>query len=166
MPTGITIIPFPYILICLLCSIYYYYTTTPLSPLSSLVAPRSSATLSPRPGTKKIECTDDVMQYLDREIPGWRDESNSRKGINRAIQLQKAREIVERYKQRGGELPRKLADRSEPDREQQYKDAQKLTKWKQTLKGNGNSKYNCPGTHTHTHIHTYHTLLHIIMNVI
>ena len=95
--------------------------------------------------TKKNECTDEVRAYLDREIPGWRDDANSRKGMNRLVQVQKAREIVERYHQRGNELPRKLADRSQPDREQEYKDAQKLTKWKQTLKGNGNSKYNCPG---------------------
>jgi hypothetical protein len=91
-----------------------------------------------------MECSDEVRAYLDREIIGWRDDINSRKGMNRAVQIQKAREIVERYNLRGKELPRKLADRSHPDREQEYKDAQKLTKWKQTLKGNGNSKYNCP----------------------
>jgi hypothetical protein len=91
-----------------------------------------------------MECSDEVRDFLDREIVGWRDEVNSRKGMNRAVQIQKAREIVERYRARGNELPRKLADRSHPDREQEYKDAQKLTKWKQTLKGNGNSKYNCP----------------------
>mmetsp|Transcript_11410 Transcript_11410/g.18573 ORF Transcript_11410/g.18573 Transcript_11410/m.18573 type:complete len:524 (+) Transcript_11410:109-1680(+) len=93
---------------------------------------------------KKMECSDAVRDFLDKEIVGWRDDVNSRKGMNRAVQIQKAREIVERYHQRGNELPRKLADRSHPDREQEYKDAQKLTKWKQTLKGNGNSKYNCP----------------------
>lgn len=93
---------------------------------------------------KKMECSDAVRDFLDREIVGWRDDVNSRKGMNRAVQMQKAREIVERYHQRGNELPRKLADRRHPDREQEYKDAQKLTKWKQTLKGNGNSKYNCP----------------------
>ena len=95
-------------------------------------------------GNKKSECSDEVREYLDREIVGWRDEVNSRKGMNRAVQMQKAREIVQRYRERGNVIPRKLADRSTPEKEQEYKDAQKLTKWKQTLKGNGNSKYNCP----------------------
>lgn len=57
-----------------------------------------------------------MRAYLDREMKGWRDDINSRKGMNRVVQLEKAKEIVARYHARGGQLPRKLADRSHPDR--------------------------------------------------
>lgn len=95
-------------------------------------------------GNRKSELSEAVRTFLDKEMPGWSDEANTRKGINRMVQMQKAEEIVARYRARGNEIPRKLSDRSSPAREQEYKDAQKLTKWKQTLKGNGNSKYRCP----------------------
>jgi len=50
--------------------------------------------------------------------------------------MQKAYDIVERYKQRGGTLPRELRDhQNDPIREQEYRDAQKLNKWKQALGG-------------------------------
>jgi hypothetical protein len=79
--------------------------------------------------------------------------------------MQFARDIVRRYHERGGVLPRQKSDYrkttvtkvlpdgttvstvaskiSSEESQQEYKDARKLHKWRQTLKGNGNG-HNCP----------------------
>ena len=47
--------------------------------------------------------------------------------------MQRAIEIVERYHLSGNKLPRLLIVRDTPQREQEFKDAQKLKNWKKYL---------------------------------
>lgn len=69
-------------------------------------------------------CPPEVRDMLDFHIPHWRD-----------VSMKKAHEIVERYVQRGGILPREWRDRQScPMREQEYQDANKLKHWKQAVK--------------------------------
>ena len=52
-------------------------------------------------------CSDEVRDYLDQNMPGWRDRVYSHHGQSSALQLEKARQIVERYEERGRVLPRR-----------------------------------------------------------
>jgi ribosomal RNA-processing protein 8 len=90
-------------------------------------------------GTKK--CSDEVRDYLDINLPGWRTELD-----NKA--MENAESIVERAKARelisGRLLPRAMPvkiSRTSPELEQEHKDATKLGMWKKALKGAGT--YNC-----------------------
>jgi superfamily II DNA or RNA helicase/uncharacterized protein YeaC (DUF1315 family) len=88
-------------------------------------------------GNGKSRCHPDVKQYLDINLPVWNDELD-------AIALKDSKNIVIRAKERerNGQnlLPRKIQNklnRHTPELEQEYKDALKLGKWKQALKGKG-----------------------------
>ena len=52
-------------------------------------------------------CSDEVRDYLDQNMPGWRDRVYSHHGQSSAMQLEKARQIVQRYEERGRVLPRR-----------------------------------------------------------
>jgi len=82
----------------------------------------------------RTKCSDEVRDYLDLHLPGWRDERNLDE-----ISLKQAKEIVERVN-KNNILPRIInkSNRTTPELEQQHKDAQKLQNWKQALKGTGN----------------------------
>jgi superfamily II DNA or RNA helicase/ribosome modulation factor/uncharacterized protein YeaC (DUF1315 family) len=89
-------------------------------------------------------CPDKVRDYLDLNLPGWREEVDFEE---EALKFAKA--IVERgiiREQNGGrKIPRVMPDkknRTTSDLEQEYKDACKLVGWKQALKGKGKSL--CP----------------------
>merc|ERR1712167_136032 len=59
--------------------------------------------------------------------------------------LDKAKEIVARYQLRGYVIPKEWSDRrGDPIREQEYKDAGKLRKWRQALKGIRSVSSICP----------------------
>lgn len=64
-------------------------------------------------------------------MPSWRTELRK----NYSDPLQKARDIVARYKSRGNTLPRQFRSGNDPLRQQENKDARKLYDWKQALKG-------------------------------
>ena len=76
-------------------------------------------------------CSDELRDYLDKSMPNWRAEMRK----NYADPLQKARDIVSRYKARGCILPRQFRSGNDPLRQQENKDARKLYDWKQALKG-------------------------------
>lgn len=48
--------------------------------------------------------------------------------------MQRAIEVVERYHLNGDKLPTLVARRDTPQKEQEYKDAQKLKNWKKFVK--------------------------------
>lgn len=104
-------------------------------------------------GVRKERCSDEVRDFLDEHIPQWRDRSivppvipPGEKPPPKIIDpLEKARAIVERYHARGDVLPKEWSDRrDDPEREQEYKDAGKLRKWKQALKGIRSVSSICP----------------------
>jgi superfamily II DNA or RNA helicase/uncharacterized protein YeaC (DUF1315 family) len=91
-------------------------------------------------GTSKGNCSDEVCSYLDEKLPNWRTELDE-KAIKDAI------EIVERANERVEKglklLPRgrpNTKNQTTPELIQEYKDATKLGRWKQALKGKGSSK--------------------------
>lgn len=74
---------------------------------------------------KHLLCPVEIYCLMDANIPHWRDPS-----------MKLAEEIVERYVQRGGILPREWRDRKNcPVREQEYQDANRLKHWKQAVRG-------------------------------
>ena len=79
------------------------------------------------------KCSDEVRDYLDINLPGWRTEIDFDKKA-----LEAAEQIVERANERkrnGGILvPRLLKIRNLPELKQEFKDAQKLGYWKKALK--------------------------------
>ena len=46
-------------------------------------------------------CSDEVRDYLDENMPGWRDRIYSHRGQSSSLQMEKAREVVKRYEERG-----------------------------------------------------------------
>jgi superfamily II DNA or RNA helicase len=84
-------------------------------------------------------CSDEVRDYLDENLPGWRTE------IDFDVKAMKdATGIVERTNIRVQHnlnlLPRRIdnkKNRTTPELEQENKDAQKLRDWKKALKGKG-----------------------------
>jgi hypothetical protein len=55
----------------------------------------------------------------------------------KSVALQLAQEIVQRYRERGNVLPKEWIQRKgNPEREQEYRDKNKLRKWRQSLDGN------------------------------
>lgn len=76
-------------------------------------------------------CSDELRDYLDSSMPSWRNELRK----NYSDPMQKAKDIVARYKSRGCILPRQFRSGNDPLRQQENKDARKLYDWKQALKG-------------------------------
>ena len=58
-------------------------------------------------GNEKYSCSDDVRDFLDENMPGWRERVYSHQGKSSNAQMRKAREIVERYRERGCVRPRR-----------------------------------------------------------
>ena len=90
-------------------------------------------------GTSK--CSNEIKNYLDINLPGWRDNFDKK-------EIKNAEEIVKRAKKREdkGEnlLPKKIRkkeDRKTPELEQENSDANKLNRWKKILKEENNNKY-------------------------
>lgn len=81
------------------------------------------------------QCPINLAEYLDQRMPGWREVRPTGKAVSLEEQLSVARGIVERCRQRGGTFPKELREHGNKTREEQYRDAQKLSKWKQGLKG-------------------------------
>jgi ribosomal RNA-processing protein 8 len=84
-------------------------------------------------------CSDEVRDYLDKELPGWRTNLDEQA-------MKKAEGIVERAKERVKNgfklLPRQLEriNITSEILEQEYKDACKISAWKQALKESKNSR--------------------------
>ena len=57
-------------------------------------------------GKNRYTCSDEVRAYLDENMSGWRDRVYSRKGRSSTTQMSKARDIVQRYRERGCIRPR------------------------------------------------------------
>ena len=89
-------------------------------------------------GQGRSKCSDEVRDYLDKELEGWRTEIDLDEKA-----LEDAKAIVSRKPQRPNILPRSIRDkqnRKTPELEQEHKDATKLGHWKEALKGQGRSK--------------------------
>jgi hypothetical protein len=92
-------------------------------------------------GKGRSKCSDKVRNYLDINLPGWREEQDFDKKA-----LVNALEIVERAKKRvennGNLLPQNIQkkNRTTPELKKEYKDAKKLGSWKNALKGKGRGK--------------------------
>jgi hypothetical protein len=93
-----------------------------------------------RPGRGGHSCPQQLQDFLDTNLEGWRSEVRDKN----IPPMQRAQEIVARYRQRGNVIPRQLVDRSgRPDRQQEFKDAVRLKDWKRALraeKGGGGGK--------------------------
>ena len=92
-------------------------------------------------GVKSNRCSDTVRDFLDVELPGWRDVRDLDENA-----IKEARAIVERAKERvargGAQLPRGIKNPKSDAEKQEKLDASKLGCWKQGLKGTG--KWRCP----------------------
>ena len=89
-------------------------------------------------GKGKSKCSNEVKEYLDKELPEWNEDLDAKA-------MENAREIVERANTRknngGNILPKHIQKKNRtPDEIQEYKDSQKLGYWKRALKGKGKSK--------------------------
>jgi hypothetical protein len=58
-------------------------------------------------GKNRYTCSDEVRDYLDENMSGWRDRVYSHKGRSSTTQMSKARDIVQRYRERGCIRPRR-----------------------------------------------------------
>lgn len=58
-------------------------------------------------GKNMYNCSDEIRDYLDENMPGWRDRVYSHHGQSSTVQMKKAELIVERYRERGNVLPRR-----------------------------------------------------------
>lgn len=83
-------------------------------------------------GKNIYNCSDEVRDYLNENMPGWCDRIYSHQGQSSSVQMKKAVEIVQRYRERGNVLPRRLKD---PTKAQETKDAINISTWKSSLKG-------------------------------
>jgi len=86
-------------------------------------------------GTGKSRCSDEVRDYLDKALPGWRDDLDTQA-------LQDAQGIVSRKDQRPNLIPRHTTEKTTPELKQEGKDAQRLSGWKNTLNRQGKGR--CP----------------------
>ena len=84
-------------------------------------------------------CSDEVRDFLDKEMRGWRDDV-----MKRSASLKHAQDITRRYVIRGQTLPRPLHDKNCTDSIllQEHKDYLKLLMWYKSLNGTGRK---CPG---------------------
>lgn len=80
------------------------------------------------------------LQYSQAQSGGMASVSSRIANASTSIssmQMRRAVDIVQRYHNRGNILPHQLADRqNDPVLEQEHLDAQKLSKWRQSVKGN------------------------------
>ena len=89
-------------------------------------------------GKGSSKCSNEVRDYLDENLPGWRDEVDL---AEKAMEF--ASNIVKRVREREANGGRSIPKRIEgKNRTQEHKDAEKLQNWKQALKGKGHQK--CP----------------------
>jgi hypothetical protein len=58
-------------------------------------------------GKNRYTCSDEVRDFLDENMPGWRDRVYSHQGRSSSTQMSKARDIVKRYQERGYVRPRR-----------------------------------------------------------
>ena len=58
-------------------------------------------------GKNQYQCAEEVRDYLDENLPGWRERLYSHKGRCSAYQMHKAEQIVKRYRERGNVLPKR-----------------------------------------------------------
>jgi superfamily II DNA or RNA helicase/SAM-dependent methyltransferase/ribosome modulation factor len=82
-------------------------------------------------GRGHSKCPDDVRDYLDEQLPGWRSELDEKT-------MEDAKYIVFRKNQRPNLLPRRIREeknRNTPALKQEHKDATKLLRLKQALNG-------------------------------
>jgi superfamily II DNA or RNA helicase len=88
-------------------------------------------------GKRSSKCSDAVREFLDIELPGWRDGRDLDE-----MAIQEARAIVGRACERvaggGAQLPRHISNPKTDTETQQTKDKQKLDRWKAALTGKGN----------------------------
>ena len=88
----------------------------------------------------RMKCSNAVRDYLDENLPNWRIVIDLDKKA-----MEDAKNIVERAKERvkndGHLLPRAISNlnRTTPELEQEFKDANKLQSWKSALKGKGHA---------------------------
>jgi hypothetical protein len=86
-------------------------------------------------GSKNGKCSDEVRDYLDKELEGWRTDFDEKA-------LENAKAIVSRKNQRPNLIPRFIQkkDRISPELEQECIDSIKICNLKMALKGSKNSK--------------------------
>mmetsp|Transcript_21204 Transcript_21204/g.35717 ORF Transcript_21204/g.35717 Transcript_21204/m.35717 type:complete len:577 (-) Transcript_21204:180-1910(-) len=96
------------------------------------------------------ECPPSIIAHLNREAPNWLSIGQCKVFERLDDSFVKAEGIVQRYISRGGTLPKEWRNhQGNPERAQEYKDAQKLSKWKETLKRaaegrGGKGGHSCP----------------------
>ena len=92
-------------------------------------------------GEGRSKCSDALRDFLDVQLPGWRDVRDLEK-----YAMGQACAIVKRAKERvaggGAQLPHRLSNPQNSIENQELKDATKLSQWKQALKGHNLGK--CP----------------------
>jgi superfamily II DNA or RNA helicase len=87
-------------------------------------------------GRRTGRCADKVRDYLDEHLPGWRDENDlDEEAMSFAIKI--VERAHKRFSNGGKLLPTYVSESRQTNEElkQEYKDAQKLTNWKDALKG-------------------------------
>lgn len=86
-------------------------------------------------GTGSCRCSYEVQDYLDKKMPGWRDERDlDEKAIN------DARDIVQWYNDNDKQMPRRITNPKNEAEEIGIKHAQKLGNWIKALKGKGKGR--------------------------
>ena len=92
-------------------------------------------------GIGRAKCSDEVRDYLDTNLKRWRTEIDFDEKA-----MEDAKDIVERANQRKSDknnfLPRNITkkeNRTTSELEQEYRDAAKLRRWKNALKGIGST---------------------------
>ena len=100
-------------------------------------------------GKRDAKCSNEVRDYLDTHLEGWREEQNfDEQAMKNAIEI--VERANKRVKNKQKLLPRTIQDkkkRNTPELEEEYKHAKKLDRWKQSLKGQGTN--NCPNEVRH-----------------
>eukprot|EP00661_Eupelagonemidae_sp_cell13_P004984 gene4984-biopygen16120 len=84
-------------------------------------------------------CSDEVRDYLDEQMPGWRDDV-----MKRSASLKHAQDIAKRYSEHGKILPRPVINKStnnDASMIQEHQDYMKLLLWAKSLHGTGRK---CP----------------------
>ena len=90
----------------------------------------------------------DLCDYLDLELPGWRDNNQTWHTENPSLEvtvttdsaMETARAIYSRYVSRGCQMPDQIRNARDMDKKQEAMDAVKLQEWKQYLLGGGARK--------------------------
>jgi hypothetical protein len=88
-------------------------------------------------GVDQMTDEKDKYPHTYTTLPTTSAASSSSSSAASSVQMRRAIDIVQRYHMRGKVLPHQLADRqNDPVLEQEHLDAQKLSKWRQSVKGN------------------------------